>query len=74
MDPEELLNQHSNEEGKKETPLLSLERDLKLYSESMHEVAIEIMVEGPFTVPSIFVLRYQHDGKTGRTDLRPCTT
>ena len=63
MDPEELLNEHSNEEKKKESPLLSLERDLKIYSESIHEVAIEIMVEGLSRYP-IFIA-YQHIVKLG---------
>jgi len=63
MDPEELLNENSNGEKKKESPLLSLERDLKIYSESIHEVAIEIMVEGLSSYP-IFVA-YQHLVKLG---------
>ena len=63
MDPEELLNENSNEEKKKESPLLSLERDLKIYSESIHEVAIEIMVEGLSSYP-IFIA-YQHLVKLG---------
>ncbi|MBV8388668.1 MAG: hypothetical protein JO080_02590 [Mucilaginibacter sp.] len=63
MDPEELLNENSNEEKKKESPLLSLERDLKVYSESIHEVAIEIMVEGLSSYP-IFIA-YQHLVKLG---------
>ena len=63
MDPEELLNENSNEEKRKESPLLSLERDLKIYSESIHEVAIEIMVEGLSSYP-IFIA-YQHIVKLG---------
>ena len=63
MDPEELLNENNNEEKKKESPLLSLERDLKIYSESIHEVAIEIMVEGLSSYP-IFIA-YQHIVKLG---------
>jgi len=63
MDPEELLNQHGNEEKKKESPLLSLEKDLKLYSESMREVAVEIMVEGLSSYP-IFIA-HQHVVKIG---------
>jgi hypothetical protein len=47
MEPEELLNEDKNsEESKKESPLVSLERDLKFFNESIREVAIEIMVEG----------------------------
>lgn len=63
MDPEELLNEHSNEEKKKESPLLSLERDLRVYNESIREVAIEIMVEGLSNYP-IFIA-YQHIVKLG---------
>lgn len=63
MDPEELLNENNNGEKKTESPLLSLERDLKIYSESIHEVAIEIMVEGLSSYP-IFIA-YQHIVKVG---------
>lgn len=64
MDPEELLNEgNSQEAGKKESPLVSLEKDLKLYSESIHEVAVEIMVEGLSRYP-IFVA-HQHEVKLG---------
>ena len=63
MDPEELRNENNDGEKKKESPLLSLERDLKVYSESIHEVAIEIMVEGLSSYP-IFIA-YQHIVKIG---------
>jgi hypothetical protein len=66
MDPEELLNENTDntgEEKKKESPLVSLETDLKLYSESMREVATEIMVEGLSRFP-IFVA-HQHEVKLG---------
>src|SRR5437016_4805118 len=63
MDPEELLNENSGEEQKKESPLVSLENDLKLYAESMREVAVEIMVEGLSLYP-IFVA-HQHEVKLG---------
>ena len=63
MDPEELLNENTGEETKKESPLVSLENDLKLYSDSIHEVAIEIMVEGLSLYP-IFVA-HQHEVKLG---------
>ena len=63
MNPEELLNEHNNEEKKKESPLLSLEKDLKLYNESIHEVAIEIIGEGLSNFP-IFVA-HQHEVKLG---------
>jgi L-cysteine desulfidase len=62
MDPEELLNENSKEE-KKESPLLSLKRDLKLYNESIREVAVEIMVEGLSRYP-IFIA-HQHEVKLG---------
>jgi len=63
MDPEELLNENNNGEKKTESPLLSLERDLKIYNETIHEVAIEIMVEGLSSYP-IFIA-YQHLVKLG---------
>lgn len=56
MDPEELLNENNNDKG--QSPLLSLETDLKLFSESIREVAIEIMVEGLSQYP-IFIA-HQH--------------
>ncbi|NCD68198.1 hypothetical protein [Mucilaginibacter agri] len=61
MDPEELLNEGA--QPKKESPLKSLEVDLKLFSESMREVAVEIMVEGLSLYP-IFVA-HQHEVKLG---------
>ena len=64
MEPEELLNEEkNNEESKKESPLVSLEPDLKLFNESIHEVAIEIMVEGLSNYP-IFIA-HQHELKLG---------
>ncbi len=63
MNPEELLNEKNNGNEKKESPLLSLEKDLKLYKESMHEVAVEIMVEGLSKYP-IFIA-HQHEVKIG---------
>ena len=60
MEPEELLNEDRHSEGpKKESPLLSLEKDLKFFNESIHEVAIEIMVEGLSNYP-IFIA-HQHE-------------
>jgi len=61
MDPEELLNENNNQ--KKQTPLKSLEVDLRLYSESIREVAVEIMVEGLSAYP-IFVA-HQHQVSLG---------
>jgi len=61
MEREELLNDNNNHP--KESPLKSLEIDLKLFSESLREVAVEIMIEGLSSYP-IFVA-HQHDVKLG---------
>jgi hypothetical protein len=66
MDPEELLNENPGE-AQKESPLKSLEADLKIYAESMKEVAIEIMVEGISLYP-IFIA-HQHEVKLGEVIL-----
>lgn len=66
MDPEELLNENQSEKPK-ESPLKSLEADLKLYHESIREVAIEIMVEGISAYP-IFIA-HQHEVKLGEVIL-----
>ena len=59
MDIKDLLNpEGSGDDQKKESPLKSLEADLKFYNESLKEVAIEIMVEGISAYP-IFVA-HQH--------------
>ncbi len=65
MEPEELLNEErSNNEGpKKESPLVSLEPDLKLFNESIREVSVEIMVEGLSRYP-IFIA-HQHELNLG---------
>ena len=66
MQPEELLNPDNNGDQPKaaaDSPLLSLERDLKFFNESIHEVAIEIMLEGLSSYP-IFVA-HQHELKLG---------
>jgi hypothetical protein len=63
MEPEELLNENSNEEKKPQSPLLGLKNDLKLFSDSIHEVAVEIMVEGLSKYP-IFIA-HQHEVKLG---------
>ena len=57
MEPEELLNDDNDK--KKISPLQSLETDLRLYSESIREIAVEIMVEGLTSHP-IFVA-HQHE-------------
>ncbi len=65
MDLEDLLNEpgKGGQNGKKESPLKSLETDLKFYSESIKEVATEIMVEGISEYP-VFVA-HQHELKLG---------
>jgi len=69
MDPEELLNENGAEpkKEKKESPLVSLERDLKFFNESIREVAVEIMVEGLSAHP-IFIA-HQHEIKLGEVIL-----
>lgn len=65
MEIKDLLDQESNRENSpaKESPLKSLEGDLKVYSESIKEVAAEIMAEGISSYP-IFVA-HQHEVKLG---------
>lgn len=65
MDLQDLLNQPSDgsQSAQKESPLKSLEQDLKLYNESIKEVSTEIMVEGISAYP-IFVA-HQHEVKIG---------
>jgi hypothetical protein len=59
MNPEELLNDHNEPKKPAEaSPLISLERDLKFFNDSIHEVATEIMVEGLSNYP-IFIA-HQH--------------
>jgi hypothetical protein len=68
MNPEELHN--NPEEAPKaaaESPLISLERDLKFFNDSIREVATEIMVEGLSNYP-IFIA-HQHDLKLGEVIL-----
>ncbi|RAJ28798.1 hypothetical protein [Pedobacter cryoconitis] len=65
MDIEELLPQQP-EEGKTEkkvSPLVSLEKDLELYAESIREIALEIIAEGVSQNP-IFVA-HQHTVSIG---------
>ena len=55
MDLEELMPQGAdNAKPEKKSPLVSLEKDLDLYAESIREVAVEIMVEGISSRP-IFI-------------------
>ena len=55
--------QGEGENSKPDSPLKSLDTDLKMYSESIKEVATEIMVEGISLYP-IFVA-HQHEVKLG---------
>ena len=65
MELKDLLAQENNRENSpaQESPLKSLEADLKVYSDSIKEVAIEIMSEGISLYP-IF-LAHQHEVKIG---------
>ncbi|WP_293297236.1 hypothetical protein [Pedobacter sp. UBA4863] len=72
MESEELLggvtpNGGKQEQEKKQSPLVSLEKDLAFYAESIKEVAVEIMVEGISAAP-IFVA-HQHEVKLGEVIL-----
>ncbi|MBK0384326.1 hypothetical protein I5M32_15265 [Pedobacter sp. SD-b] len=62
MNPEELLGQNEGE-APKESPLISLKKDLEFYKETLREVAVEIMVEGLSAYP-IFVA-HQHEVALG---------
>jgi len=66
MDIEELLPQQRPDEeknSKKVSPLVSLEKDLELYKESIKEISEEIIVEGLSEYP-IFVA-HQHSVSIG---------
>jgi len=66
MDIEELLPQQQpggDNTEKKKSPLLSLEKDLEFYADSIREVAVEIMVEGISSNP-IFIA-HQHQVSIG---------
>ena len=66
MDLQDLLQPNTGDgeqDTPKESPLKSLKKDLDFYSESMKEVAIEIMAEGLSAYP-IFVA-HQHEVKLG---------
>ncbi len=66
MNPEDLLNE-GNGQKKEQSPLVSLEVDLKFFSESIREVAVEIMVEGLSAYP-IFIA-HQHEVSIGEVIL-----
>lgn len=68
MNAEELLgnlSEDGNEKPKapKQSPLVSLEKDLTFYADSIKEVAVEIMVEGISAHP-IFIA-HQHEVSFG---------
>lgn len=64
MEPEDLLQEGSEEEKKRKvSPLESLEIDLKFLNDSIKEIAIEIMVEGLSKYP-IFIA-HQHEVTLG---------
>lgn len=65
MDIEDLLPQEPEEQknDKKVSPLVSLEKDLELYTESIKEIALEIIAEGISQHP-IFVA-HQHTVSIG---------
>lgn len=65
MDIEELLPQQPDKgkDQQKKSPLLSLEKDLMLYAESVKEIALEIIVEGISAHP-IFIA-HQHTVSIG---------
>ena len=65
MEIKDLINQPEGEgsSSEKESPLKSLEKDLKFYNESIKEIAAEIMLEGLSEYP-IFVA-HQHEVALG---------
>lgn len=65
MEIKDLINQPEGEgkSSEKESPLKSLEADLKLYNESLKEIATEILVEGLSEYP-IFIA-HQHKVSLG---------
>ncbi|WP_442588620.1 hypothetical protein ACSBL2_21530 [Pedobacter sp. AW31-3R] len=69
MDIEELLPQEqgaasgNGNSAKKVSPLVSLEKDLELYSDSVKEIAVEIIAEGISSYP-VFVA-HQHTVSIG---------
>ena len=68
MQPEDLLNEgNESQQPAPDSPLLGLERELKIFKESIHEVAVEIMMEGLSTYP-IFIA-HQHELKLGEVIL-----
>ncbi|WP_276090718.1 hypothetical protein [Pedobacter sp. JY14-1] len=70
MDMEELMPGRTGEgqpEAKRQSPLVSLEKDLDFYASSIREVALEILVEGISAAP-IFIA-HQHSVSIGEVIL-----
>lgn len=69
MDVEDLMPQEPENESKpkKVSPLVSLEKDLELYNDSVKEIAVEIIAEGITQYP-IFVA-HQHTVSIGEVIL-----
>lgn len=69
MDIEELMPQQpeGGKEQQSKSPLVSLEKDLELYAESVKEIALEIIVEGISERP-IFIA-HQHTVSIGEVIL-----
>lgn len=69
MNPEDLLKPEpeGDDKEKKDSPLVSLQADLKLYSESIREISVEIRQEGLSEYP-IF-MAHQHELKMGEAIL-----
>nr|WP_121270832.1 hypothetical protein [Pedobacter schmidteae] len=69
MDIEELMPQQpeGGKEQEKKSPLVSLEKDLELYADSIKEIALEIIVEGISAHP-IFIA-HQHTVSIGEVIL-----
>lgn len=65
MELKDLLGTPAGDDGqpKKESPLESLQADLDFYSESIREIAVEIMAEGLSAYP-IFIA-HQHEVSLG---------
>lgn len=67
MEIKDLLNPEDGNQGKTESPLKSLETDLKLYNDSLREVSSEIIVEGISSFP-VFIA-HQHSVQLGEAIL-----
>jgi|SRR5688572_29701455 hypothetical protein len=63
MDPQELFNKENNPNEQKGSPLKSLETDLILYSDSIKEIAMEIIQEDVSKYP--LFIAHQHELSIG---------